>query len=256
MAKDNIEGLKREMPVPCYDEVAGSGASPYVIACDHAGRAVPLGYGTLGLRESDWDSHIAWDIGISGVARRAAALLGGHLVLQNYSRLLIDCNRRLDSETSIVERSAGVEIPANLQLTEEERAWRQLNLFRPYHSRIAKVISERRRCGHPTVFIALHSFTPVYCGAARPWHMGVLYYRDTRLSAPLLQLLREQPDIVVGDNEPYRVTEQSDYSVIEYGENQGIPYVELELRQDLISDETGQMFWATRLSEFISRLPL
>jgi predicted N-formylglutamate amidohydrolase len=71
------------------------------------------------------------------------------------------------------------------------------------------------------------------------------------LAAPLLQLLRQEPGLVVGDNEPYAASAATDYAIIEYGERRGAPYVELEVRQDLVADEAGQQSWAERFARLL-----
>jgi predicted N-formylglutamate amidohydrolase len=238
-------------PLPCYEELQGNPASPFVIACDHAGRATLPELGDLGVSHEDWESHIAWDIGIAGVARSLAQSLGAHVFLQNHSRLIIDCNRPLDSSTSVVSVTANVPVPGNHGLSEVELERRRDRIFRPYHRRIASVVDERIAQGIPTVFLALHSFTPVFCGCPRPWHVGVLHHDDLRLAQPLLDVIRKDGRWVVGDNEPYRVTDHSDYSVLEYGRRRGLLHVELELRQDLIAEPEGQRHWAAQLSQWL-----
>jgi len=94
-----------------------------------------------------------------------------------------------------------------------------------------------------TILVAMHTFTPVFLDTARPWHVGVLSNRDRRVAEPLLRALRAEGDLVVGDNEPYAVTDDSDFSINHHGERRGLLCVELEIRQDLVSDEAGQRAW-------------
>jgi predicted N-formylglutamate amidohydrolase len=221
------------------------GRSRFVIVCDHAGRELPRSLGSLGLSSLELETHIAWDIGAAGVARRLASELDAVLFLQRYSRLAIDCNRPLTAADSIAATSGGIFIPGNQALTAEARAERALSLFYPYHDRIARELDERQARGESFALIAMHSFTPELRGDVRPFHTGVLYHRDTRLAAPLLAALRREPALVVGDNQPYAASPASDYSIIEHGERRGMPYVEIEIRQDLIADEPGQERWAS-----------
>jgi predicted N-formylglutamate amidohydrolase len=102
--------------------------------------------------------------------------------------------------------------------------------------------------GRPTILVAVHSFTPVFHGESRPWHVGVLYNRDARLARVLLELFRAESGIVVGDNQPYAVSDEGDYTIPIHGERRSIPHVELEIRQDLLADEPGQVAWADRLA--------
>ncbi|HEY8944011.1 MAG TPA: N-formylglutamate amidohydrolase, partial [Polyangiaceae bacterium] len=193
----------------------------------------------------------AWDIGVAGVARRLATALPAFVILQTYSRLVIDCNRPLHVKSSIVERSEYTEVPGNVGLTTSQVTRRVDEVFLPYHQRIERELEERARSGRSTIFVALHSFTPRFMGTTRPWHVGVLYNRDTRLARLMLELFRREGDLVVGDNEPYQVSDLSDYGVVQYGERRGLPHVELEIRQDLIADDLGQAVWAERLTRLL-----
>ncbi|WP_205948704.1 N-formylglutamate amidohydrolase [Pseudoxanthomonas sp. SGT-18] len=230
------------------------GTSPWLFVVDHAGQAIPRALGDLGLPPGEIDRHIGWDIGIAGVARRLAELLDAWTILQPYSRLVIDCNRPLQSPTSIVEASDGTPVPANLGLDEAARAARQRAIFQPYHARIAAALDQRAAQGRPTLLATLHSFTPSMAGFDRPWHCGVLYHRHTALPHAMLAALRAEGDLVVGDNQPYAVTATSDYAIPVHGEARGLPHVELEIRQDLIADEDGQLLWAQRLARIFAAL--
>lgn len=235
-------------PVTLLNEAGGS---PFFLTGDHAGAAIPRRLGNLGLSADDRGRHIACDIGIAGVARDLSRLLDAALVLQSYSRLVIDCNRDPTVPSSIPEISEMTEIPGNRGLDEAARAARVAAIFRPYHETIAAALNRRREAGRASVLTALHSFTPVFKGVARPWHVGVLYNRDARLAHPLLALLRTEGDLTVGDNEPYKVGDLTDYTVPVHGERRGLPYVEIEIRQDLIAEPTGQAAWARRLARLL-----
>jgi predicted N-formylglutamate amidohydrolase len=210
-----------------------------VLTADHAGRRIPKRLGSLGLSEAELSRHIAWDIGIAGLSRLVADELGGFLIMQTYSRLVVDCNRPVDTPGSIVELSEHTKIPGNVNLGQQERKCRAAELFYPYHARIEQELDRRQREGQRTVLIAMHSFTPRFKGVSRPWEVGVLYNRDKRLAAPLLEALRAE-GLVVGDNEPYFVSDDTDYGIPRYGEQRGNLHVEMEFRQDLIADEHGQ----------------
>jgi predicted N-formylglutamate amidohydrolase len=235
-------------PVEVFGE---AGRSPFVIVCDHAGRELPQSLGSLGLSPAELEAHIAWDIGAAGVARELSRRLDAPLFLQRYSRLVIDCNRPLAAPDSIASSSGGIAIPGNEGLSQAARDERARAVFWPYHERIRTALAARRAEGEPFVLIAMHSFTPVFLGSVRPFHAGLLYHRDTRLAHPLLELLRAEEGLVVGDNEPYAASEATDYSIIEYGERLGAPYVEIEIRQDLIADGAGQSFWAERFARLL-----
>lgn len=240
-----------ETPILAEDEPSpvmishAEGRSPFFIVCDHAGRRIPRSLGTLGLPASELVRHIAWDPGAWAVSLRLAAALDALTIGQAYSRLVIDSNRAPDMPSSIVEISELTRVPGNIGLDEVARAARQREILRPYHDRIAAELDAR--AGRPTVLVAMHSFTPVFKGVARPWHIGVLFGRDDRLARIMLELLRAEPGLVIGENEPYFLSELTDYTVPMHGERRGLACVELELRQDLIADEAGQHDWADRL---------
>ncbi len=236
-----------------FEVIEDRSNSPFLITCDHAGRRLPRSLGSLGLPESELLRHIAWDIGASGVARFLAEELGAFAILQTYSRLVIDCNRPVGAATSIVAISEDTVIPGNSDLEPAEAERRARAVFTPYHERIRDELQRRTRAQQPTALVAMHSFTPTFRGIARPWHVGVLYNRDARLALALLALLREDPTLEVGENEPYAASDGTDYGVVEHGERRGIPYAAIELRQDLLSDEGGQVAWARRLADLLPK---
>jgi predicted N-formylglutamate amidohydrolase len=213
---------------------------------------LPRRLGSLGLSQGALASHIAWDIGIAKLGIRLAAALDALLILQTYSRLVIDCNRPLGSAESIVASSAGVEVPGNGALSESDATTRAALVFHPYHDAIQRELDRRDEEGQPTILVALHSFTPNFSNVVRPWHAGVLYHHDDRLAAVMLELLREEPRLVVGENEPYAASEQTDFTIIEHAERQGRLHVELEVRQDLLADERGQAKWAERFARLLA----
>lgn len=243
--------LAPDEPAP-YRVFSGRATCPFVLTGDHAGRRVPRALGTLGLAEHDLERHIAWDIGIAGLSEKLAARLGAFLILQTYSRLVIDCNRPLDSATSIAVESEHTSIPGNRGISAEEVRARIHDIFEPYHGRIRAELERRQSAGEPTVLVTMHSFTPRFKGVDRHWQCGVLYNRDARLAKRLFELLSAE-GLTVGDNEPYRVTDQSDYAIPVYGERAGNVHVELEVRQDLITTDEGQERWAELLSRLLPR---
>lgn len=227
------------------------GRSAFFVVCDHAGKKIPKKLEKLGLSEEDLQRHIAWDIGAASVSLKLVEALDVTAILQPYSRLVIDCNRPLNSPESIVETSDRTLIPANRHISKEEILRRQNEIFIPYHACIRDEIDARERRQQKTVLIALHSFTPVFMDQRRPWDVGVLYNRDARLAVLLRTALCAEKGLLVGDNEPYFVSDETDYTIPEYGERRGIPHVEIEIRQDLIADEAGQQAWAQRLARLL-----
>ena len=242
------------MPLLATDEPGpaivreGSPECRFVLVADHAGNAIPRALGDLGLSEDDRIRHIAWDIGIAGVAEALAARLDAPLVRQRYSRLVIDCNRDPARADAVPQVSDGSAIPANVGLSQSERAARIAALHTPYHTAIGEALRGQRQ---PPIVIALHSFTPVMNGCARPWYAGVLHDRgDTRFSGAVLAGLRARVDAPVGDNEPYAM-DGIDFTVPHHCYAAGRLYAELELRQDLVADPPGQQRWAQLLGDVL-----
>ncbi len=232
-----------------------AGTSPIVLLCEHASNFIPARYAGLGLSEADLQRHIAYDPGAAPVARHLSATLDAVLVMSGYSRLLIDCNRPLASPSSIPERSEATDIFGNIGIDAAERAYRDAHFFAPFRNRVAALLDARLGAGLPTVLIGMHSFTPVYLGVSRVWHAGFLYARARKLGAALIAgLVSIDPSLVVGDNEPYRITDEHDYTVPYQGDARGIPTALIEVRQDLIWDSDGQAAWAERLTTVLSRI--
>lgn len=229
------------------------GKSAFLIVADHAGNDVPRALGTLGLGAAERERHIAWDLGIAGVCRSLSDLLDAPLIQQNYSRLVIDCNRPLGTEQSIPEVSDGTPIPGNQGLDTAARQAREGEIFHPYHMRVTAELDRRQAAGEPTVLIAMHSFTPVFSGFARPWHMGLLHNRDRRFAQAMLALLRAETGLTVGDNQPYDVSDATDWTIPAHGERRGALHVGIEIRQDLIARPEEQRAWAERLAAVLPR---
>ena len=210
--------------------------------------------GDLGLSDAERQRHIGWDIGIAGVAERMSSALDAHLVAQRYSRLVIDCNRPPEATSSIPPISEATLVPGNEDLDAAAAESRRKLIFDPYHQRIDAVIDARLQAGQPTVLVSLHSFTLSYAGIARPWHIGTLYQHDRVLPPLVLQGLRAEPGLVVGDNQPYAVSDDTDYTIPVHGERRGLLNTGIEIRQDLISDAAGETQWAERLARVFSEI--
>jgi len=234
---------------------APSGASPILLVSDHAGNRVPERLGALGLGERDRSRHISWDIGIRGVTSLVSRRIDATYIYQTYSRLVIDCNRMPGCAESMPEVSDGSVVPGNRSLDPAAINERVEGIFRPYHAAIVAHLDERARGGRKTALISMHSFTPMLDTARvqRPWQIGVIYHRDGRIGRALVELLREDRALCVGENEPYTVNIDIDYTVPVYGERRGTPYVEIEIRQDLIEDEKGQTEWGERMAAALPR---
>ncbi len=224
-------------------------ASPsFIFACDHASAALPAGTDGLGLPAAAFTQHIALDLGAADLAHALGLRFGAPVVLASFSRLYIDCNRRLDDLTSIPEASDGTAIPANQALSPEARAERARLAFHPYHAAVAAACAQ---AANP-VLVAVHSFTPALAGGAlRPWEVGVLWDRDTAFGAPLLAALRSA-GLCVGDNLPYSLRHPARYTLERHGEAWGRHHVGLEVRQDFLGAPGGVERWALAVGDALA----
>ncbi len=246
---ENLENLLSAGDPPPVTVVRADAAGPAVLTCDHASNAVPRSLDGLGLPPAALQGHIAWDEGVAEVARLMAGRLDAACVMAGYSRLVIDCNRVPDHETSIAAESDGTAVPGNLDLGEHERALRRSAVFDPYHRAVAAALDAVRARGQRPVLIAVHSFTPVMDGRARPWHIAVLWAQDPRLPVPLIAALRARGDLVVGDNVPYSGRDQYGYTMDAHAGRTDIPHALIEIRTDQIADRQGIARYAGILSE-------
>lgn len=233
-----------------YEEVNPDGAAPFVLLCDHASNAVPAPYGTLGLAPEQLERHIGWDIGAADVTRALAGMLDAPAVLSGFSRLLIDPNRGADDPTLVMKLSDGAIVPSNRHADAAEVDARRRGYWQPYQDAIAARIDARLRSGPPPAIVSLHSFTPVWRRRVRPWHAGILWDRDPRLPLALLGLLRREPGLVVGDNEPYSGRLRND-TMYRHGTGRGLPHALVEIRQDLIDTRHGAAEWAALLARVL-----
>lgn len=236
-----------------FECIRGDSASPIVLLCDHASNRIPEALGTLGMADYQLGRSLAWDIGIYEVAATLSVRLDSPLIATNYSRLVIDCNRPPESVESVPEVSEGVVIPGNRKIDPSDRRARQVEVFWPYHQRISDVLNARARKGVETVLVSLHSFNPVRGGCFRPWEIGVTYMNVNPLASHLLATLdRSDHDLMVGDNEPYTVTPESDFVVPRHGEDRGLESVLIEIRQDHLVQERDRRKWVERLAASLS----
>jgi predicted N-formylglutamate amidohydrolase len=204
------------------------GAADILILCDHASSAVPSDI-DLGIDPELLTKHIAVDIGAAAVSEAMAATLNAPAILATVSRLVIDLNREPDRLGLIPHSSDGHAIPGN---DDADRAGRIARFHAPYHRLIAGTI----RANRPKLIVSVHSFTPrleQHDGADRPWEIGILYNRDARAARIGIELFRAA-GVVTGDNEPYsgRVLNAT---MNRHAEGNGIPYLGIEIRNDLIS---------------------
>lgn len=240
-----------------FELVNAHGTPDILILCDHASAALPVAYGTLGLPATEFHRHIAYDIGCAEVVRSLASHLNCPAILGRYSRLLVDLNRGPDDPTIVMKLSDGSVIPANSNVdcfgNAGEFRFRIAHYHEPYHNAVDAQIKSALAQDHVPVIVSIHSFTPSWRGRAREWHAGVLWDKDPRLALPLLRGLTEREGLTVGDNEPYGGFLKGD-TLYRHCTKRGLPHALLEIRQDLIDTENGQVEWADRLARILPDL--
>lgn len=245
--------LGSEDPPP-VSIVNGSGASPFVLTCEHAARAVPAALGDLGVPTEAMAMHVGWDIGALGVAEALSGLLDAPLVIQRYSRLVIDSNRPWGSGQLIPAVSDTVRVPGNERLTPEAKAARWHEIHQPFHRAIDAMLDERPG----SRLVSVHSFTPRLMGRPedpRPWRLGLLYGRNGGFAEEIVAALgREADRLNTGFNVPYTVEDDNDYTIPVHCDARGVPGVLLEIRNDEISGKAGQTAWARLLAKALSRI--
>ncbi len=234
-----------------FEIVEGDRTKGLVLVADHAMRALPGEYGMLGLPAGEFDRHIAYDIGIEWLTRRIARSIGVPAVMACYSRLLIDPNRGEDDPTLIRQVYDGTIVPGNYPITEAEIERRRRDFYDPYHGAVSALIaSVAGEAAMTPLVISLHSFTPRMAGAARPWHVGLLWDSDHRVVRHLFEALAADPSLVVGDNEPYDGALPGD-TMNRHCTANGIPHALIEIRQDLIVTPDAADDWADRLAPIL-----
>ncbi len=239
--------------MPPFHIIGENRPGRWLVTCDHASNRVPADVcgGSLGLSAEDMQRHIAWDVGARGVAEAVGGALDSPVICSDFSRLVIDANRGEEDPTLVMRLYDGTIIPGNAHVTPQEVERRLATLHRPYHEALARLAARSAA----TVILAIHSFTPCLRGRApRPWHVGVLYsHLDDRLSVPLIQRLSAEPDLCIGDNEPYAghlPGDAIDLHALQKGRHNTL----IEVRHDLISDTVGQRAWALRLAPILTEV--
>jgi predicted N-formylglutamate amidohydrolase len=227
---------------------------PLLLVCDHASNFIPPELNSLGLAPELLESHIAWDIGAGPICRQLASILNVPAVLCRHSRLLVDCNRNLDDPTAFPVTSDNVFIPGNQNLSRAVREARANEIYWPYHHSVRDQLRALERYAAAPAVIAIHSFTPEMEGARRPWHFGVLWDKDDRISRPLIGALSDDPKIVVGDNEPYSGRHPADFTLDHHAEAEGLAHVGIEVRQDLAPNQAKAAACAAMLASVLREI--
>jgi predicted N-formylglutamate amidohydrolase len=233
---------------PPYMTYNDRGRARVLLVADHASPFFPAGMNQLGLADWVLERHVAWDIGSDKLTRFLADELDAQAVLAGFSRLIVDPNRKLDDPTAFIEVSDGIAIPGNLDLDDEQKALRVQSFFRPYHEAVTARLERLSAGAAVPALISVHTCTPVFARIVRPWHIGVMWDRDPRIAVPLMEHLRREDGVCIGDNEPYSGRHPHDFTIDYHAEPGGLPHVGIEVRQDLVSDEAGARRWASVLA--------
>lgn len=231
------------------------GPSDWVLICEHASAHIPAPYARLGLPEAERRAHIAWDPGAAELTRALSARLDACAALANYSRLLIDLNRPVASPASIPGRSEDTAIPGNETLDAADRATRIARIFTPFHEQITTLLDARAAAGRRTRLLAVHSFTPVFRGAVRPWHLGVLSGASRPLAERFVaECAARLPEARVALDEPYKVEEGDDVAIPVHGDARGLDALLLEIRNDTLAAPASVEAWAQTITAVLTRL--
>ena len=243
---------RADAPHPC-EILPGDPACRLIIACDHASNFVPPDI-ELGVPESEFARHIAYDIGAAAVTRGLTARLNVPAILTNFSRLIIDPNRGRADPTLVMRLSDGAVVPGNARIDEAGKQARIARFYAPFDAAIDAAIAAAQAAGRPPAILTMHSFTPYWRGTARPWQVGILYDRDERLARPLIEALAADPaGLTVGDNQPYGGGLPGD-TIDRHATARGLANALVEIRQDLIAGQEGQEEWAERFARILRPL--
>lgn len=243
---------------PAWEELNSESQSPLLLVCDHASNRVPQQLAHLGLDLNVLGMHVAYDIGCEKLTRLLSSHFNATALLANYSRLVIDLNRHPGDGSSIPEVSDDIAIPGNHALTPDQIRQREMALFWPYHNQIERILGRIVKRGQTPILCSIHSFTPVFKGFSRPWHIGILWDRDQRIAQPMLESLKATRRFNVGDNEPYHARNPVGFTMDVHAEKNGYPHLLMEIRQDLIGHQAGVTEWAeiihTHLRPILARM--
>lgn len=218
--------------------------SGIVLACEHAGKVIPMWLNGLGLSDDMANSHIAWDPGAFDLARFMAIELSADLVWQRYSRLVYDCNRPPSSPASIVEYAETMPIPGNIDISNAERQWRIENVYRPFQSMLKTVLVDRVS----PVLVTIHSFTPVFRGEHRAVELGILHDKDSRLADALLANKQLRQEFDMRRNEPYAARDGVTHTLVNQTRSENYLNVMIEVRSNLLDTPDKQKTIAKTLA--------
>lgn len=236
-----------------YKVINSKKTNNFIILCDHASYNIPKKYNKLGLSDHNLKKHIGWDIGALKVAKKISKNINCTLIHSGYSRLLVDCNRSLKSKGAFLTKSEDIIIPGNIGISRKEKILRSKRYYFPYHNQIQKFINQSLKSNMVPSLVAIHSFTPVYLGKPRKWHIGILQRSDQRLSSLFIREIKKNKNIRLGINQPYKLNLAGDFTIPFFSESYGLPNVLIEIRQDLLLKQRSIDFWANFITKILMK---
>ncbi|PHR57213.1 MAG: N-formylglutamate amidohydrolase [Robiginitomaculum sp.] len=232
--------------------LAPTSTTPVFCFCDHATNHVPSVYDNLGLGDADLNRHIGWDIGAEALTRQFCSIFGSAGLLAGFSRLLIDPNRDLESAALVSKTSDGTIIPANQNLTPQDRQARIHHFYEPYHHALETQLDMVQERFVDPLIISIHSFTPKpHQGSKRDIDIGILWKTDEDEAIRLRAEIERIHPYLVGLNEPYSALELN-YTMDRHVIPRGLRHITFEVRQDLVDTAAKISKMAEHLSQALA----
>ena len=238
------------LQLPIIENEAAPGR--LVLVCEHASNALPAPWGDLGLTPDQTRAHIAWDLGALALARGLARRLDAVLIHAPASRLIYDLNRAPDMKGAMPARSEVHDIPGNAAIPPSERLARTEALYLPWANGLHNLLARRIALGLAPVVVTIHSFTPVYFGQARAVEFGVIHDADPALALAIHAAATRLTGLRCGLNEPYSAADDVTHTLRVQATPYGLPNAMLEIRNDLIADDTAADAMAETLAPVIN----
>lgn len=225
------------------------GASAVLLVCEHASKNIPSSLNNLSLDEATANSHVAWDPGALAVARHLSNSLDATLISARFSRLVYDCNRPPEAPGAMPAKSEVFVIAGNQNLSEADKAAREVEIYIPFTNAITDTIAARKAAGRGTIMVTIHSFTPTFFGEPRKIGLGILHDTDATLADAMLT----QPSTMnMQRNQPYGPEDGVTHTLKLHALPNGLLNVMIEIRNDLIANEADQLKVANELSDMIT----
>lgn len=219
---------------PSFEVFNEGGQNPILLVCEHASNMIPKRLNNLGLSEEQRFSHVAWDLGAKKLALTISKKLDSVLIAARYSRLVYDCNRSPNAPDAMPYKTEVCNVPGNMNLSSEDCAARTLEIYQPFEQKICDVITNRNE----TVLITVHSFTPIFYGKKRNTCIGFICGNDDRITSEMLSLCSDIK-LECEKNKPYGPSDGVLHTVLKHGETNQVPYVMIEVRNDLLATDEG-----------------